>query len=113
MSSWIGAALAGALAVGALLGLAWMRGISPRRLVWQDLTNVRPPSPVEQEFIRNQVRRSLVLYLPLLLGAILFGGLLAFNGDPLGLAVMVAFGIPPVLALVRGVRVLRYLSRLR
>ena len=108
--SWVIAGLAGVLGVAALFGLAWLRGISPRRLVWPDLARVRPPDADEREILLSNIQTSLRLYLPMLLAALGLGGLLVIGGEPMGLTLLICFGVPPVLAVVRTLRVLRYLK---
>jgi hypothetical protein len=110
MSDWIGAALLGACGVGLVFLLASLKGISPRRLAWQDLSRVRKPDADERHILRGHVRRSLTIYVPVLIGAVVVSGLMIADGMPLGLAVLICFGVPPSLALVRAVRVLRFLD---
>jgi len=112
MNGWLLAAVLGFGAVGAILGFAWLRGVSPRRLIWQDFSRVRIPAGDELVAVRANVKTSLVIYLPLLAMALLLGGLLMLGGSPLGLAVLIGFGVPALLAVIRAVRVMRFLSSL-
>ena len=90
---------------------ASMKGISPRRLVWQDLTRVRKPDEEERAVLRSYVKKSLTIYVPVLIAAIVVSALMIAEGMPFGLAVLICFGTPPLLALVRAVRVLRFLNQ--
>jgi hypothetical protein len=109
LAEWIAAAFVGTAGVLAMFGLAWMRGVSPRRLAWQDLSLVRKPDQAEREVLRSHIKSSLKIYLPILAGAVIVGGLMLADGMPFGLAVLICFGVPPLLALVRAARVLRFL----
>jgi len=110
MSDWFLAGFLGVLGVGCLFFLAAMKGISPRRLAWQDLSVVRRPSAEERVVLKSHVRQSLTIYGPVLVGAIIVGGLLMAGGSPFGLTILICFGVPPLLAFVRAVRVMRFLN---
>lgn len=110
MNDWVLAAVIGGVAVAAIFGFAWLRGASPRRLVWQDFSRVRIPNEDERWLLDTNVRTSLKIYVPALIGAIALGGLLIGSGQPIGLAILIAFGIPPLLAMVRALRVRRFLK---
>lgn len=113
MNEWVAAAFIGVSAVVLTFGFAWMRGVSPRRLVWQDLSRVRVPNGAERDLVRSHVAKSLRIYGPVLIGALLLSGyLIAVQGEPLGLAVLICFGVPALLAVVRAVRVMRFLNSL-
>lgn len=110
MSDWIIAAIIGIGGVGLMFGFAWMYGYTPRRLAWQDLSLVPRPNDVEREAIRFRIRQSLKVYLPILLGAVVVGGFMVIDNTPFGLTVLICFGTPPLLAIVRALRVLRFLG---
>ena len=110
MSHWVIAAIIGFGGVAALFGIAWMYGYQPRRLAWQDLSRVEKPNEAEREVLRFHLKRSLRVYLPLLLFAVLVGGFMVLDDTPLGLTVLICFATPPLLAIVRAVRVLRFLN---
>ncbi len=110
MDSWLLAALVGFMGVGLVFWFASMKGISPRRLAWQDFSQVRRPSDEERVVLRSYVKKSLTIYLPVLAGAVIVSALMIADGMPFGLAVLIGFGTPPVLAVIRAVRVLRFLS---
>ena len=42
--------------------------------------------------------------------AVLVGGFMVLDDTPLGLTVLICFGTPPLLAIVRAVRVMRFLN---
>jgi hypothetical protein len=109
MSHWIIAAIIGFGGIGALFGIAWMYGYPPRRLAWQDLSKVEKPNEVEREVLAFHLKRSLKVYLPLLLFAVLVGGFMILDDTPFGLTILICFGTPPLLAIMRAVRVLRFL----
>jgi hypothetical protein len=110
MSDWVLAAFLGVLGVAGIFGLASMKGISPRRLAWQDLSRVRVPSADERALLRSHVKQSLRVYLPVLAAAVIVGGYMIVIGSPFGLTVLLCFGTPPLLAIVRAVRVMRFLD---
>jgi hypothetical protein len=99
------------MGVAAMFGLAFMYGYTPRRLAWQDLSRVRRPDASERIVLRSHVRRSLTIYLPILVAAGVVGLLMIEDGSAFGLTVLICFGTPPLLAIVRAIRVLRYLDQ--
>jgi hypothetical protein len=109
MVDWILAALIGIGGVVALFGVAWRYGYTPRRLAWQDLSGVEKPNEVQSEVLGFHIRRSLKVYVPILLGAIVVGGFMIYDNTPFGLTVLICFGTPPLLAIVRAVRMLRFI----
>ncbi|MGE0056480.1 MAG: hypothetical protein AB7P33_07560 [Dehalococcoidia bacterium] len=110
MSDWIIAAIIGLGGVAALFGIASMYGYTPRRLAWQDLSRVERPNDYEREMLRFHIKKSMKVYLPILLGAVVVGGVMIADGTPFGVTVLICFGTPPLLAIVRAVRVLRFLG---
>ena len=110
MNDWILAALVGCFGVGLVFFFASMKGISPRRLAWQDLSRVRRPSEEERVTLRSYVKKSLTIYVPVFIAALVVSGLMIADGMPFGLAVLICFGTPPLLALIRAFRVLRFLN---
>src|SRR5215212_1544840 len=110
MDNWLLATFLGLAGVAGMFGLAGLRSYTPRRLAWQDLSRVRKPSREEREMLRTHIKSSMKIYLPILLGAIVLGGFMVADGSPFGLTVAIVFGAPPLLAIVRAIRVLRYLD---
>ena len=110
MSDWVLAALLGLLGIAGMFGLAALSGYTPRRLAWQDLSRVRRPDAIERDLLRTAIKASLKIYLPVLAGALIVGAYMIAEGSPFGVTVILCFGAPPVLAVIRAVRVLRYLN---
>lgn len=108
---WIGAAALGLLGVVAIYGFAGLSGYPPRRLIWQDLSRVPIPTDAEREVIQANVQKSFRVYLPVLVATLAVAGWLIADGNPLGMAVLVCFATPPLLALVRSIRVMRFLRQ--
>lgn len=111
MGGWLGAAFLGLLGVAAIYGFAALSGYTPRRLIWQDFSRVPIPSDAEREIIHANVTKSFKVYGPVLIAALAVSGWLIIDGKPLGLAVLLCFGTPPLLAMVRSVRVLLFLRQ--
>jgi hypothetical protein len=110
MSDWVIAAIIGIGGVASLFGIAWKYGYSPRRLAWQDLSSVEKPNEIEREVLRFHIKKSLKVYLPILLATVAIGGAMIADGVPFGLTILICLGTPPLLAIVRAVRVLRFLG---
>src|SRR5687767_1978847 len=60
--------------------------------------------------LRTAIKASLKIYLPVLAGAVIVGAYMIAEGSPFGVTVILCFGAPPILAVIRAVRVLRYLD---
>ena len=110
MSDWVLGTFLGLLSIAGIFGLASMKGISPRRLAWQDFAVVRIPSEAERQLLRSHVKQSLKVYLPVLAAAAIVGTYMLVEGSAFGVTVLLCFGTPPLLAIVRAIRVMRFLN---
>lgn len=101
---WLLAAAAGWFPLGLLTLMLWQTGRPPLLAVW--------PAPDQLQMTMNGVPRrlllvnALMLQLPLLALGLGVGGVLVAHGQPAGLVILEAFGLPGLLRLLATARTL-------
>ncbi|HLF78386.1 MAG TPA: hypothetical protein VJB57_12965 [Dehalococcoidia bacterium] len=105
MDVWLLMAAVGVAPWLLLMGLLWARrGISPRRLVWPDLSSVTSADVAREKLLAPRMAANKMFYGPVLAVGVVGGGLLLSDGEPLGVALLVGLATPSVLALVATLR---------
>jgi hypothetical protein len=113
MGVWVAMVVLGIAPTLALMALLWLRrGVSPKRLVWPDLSSVRSAQAARQKLLEPRMAANKMFYGPMLAVGVAAGGLLVSDGSPWGLALLIALATPSLLSFIATARAYLVVRRL-